>query len=158
MGLFEATAASEGRGTNAPFLQIGHPAIDGADMAERLTSARLPGVAFAPIAFTPRAIPGMASAPRFKNRTIEGIALTLTDPAAFRPVETGVQCLAAFTDRLHSQGENLIADPVAFDRLAGSNALREALRRKIPGADIPGMWEEDIKRFRQNRRKYLIYD
>ena len=42
-GLFEASVASEGRGTDEPFLMLGHPDIDAMAVAGRVNSAGLPG-------------------------------------------------------------------------------------------------------------------
>ena len=63
-GLFEATTASEGRGTDAPFLLLGHPDIDAASVARTLGQANLPGASIARRALSsPRHCPGRHQPP-----------------------------------------------------------------------------------------------
>src|SRR5262245_12394475 len=52
--LLEPTNVSVGRGTDTPFEVIGAPWIDGRKLAEALNNAKLPGVRFAPVRFTPK--------------------------------------------------------------------------------------------------------
>ncbi len=51
--LFEGTALSVGRGSDAPFHQVGAPWLDTTAVLARSRAARLPGVAFLGVTFTP---------------------------------------------------------------------------------------------------------
>ena len=156
-GLFEATVASEGRGTEAPFLLLGHPELDARVIATRLVQSALPGVAAVATRATPRVRPGIATQPRFRDREIGAVRLTITDADAYRPVDTGVHLLAGFADALRGKGLSLVADARAFDRLAGTDRLRTALARGTPAPEIIGGWSPEIARFRERRGAYLIY-
>lgn len=156
-GLFEATTASEGRGTPAPFLTLGHVDADPAAIVSRVSAARLAGVAFEPVRVTPRAIKGVAQSPRFRDREIGAVRLRLTDAMSFAPVETGITLLAAFAEALRSRGTALLADTAFFDKLAGSKRLSQALVRGVSAHDIVGSWLREVAEFRQRRTPYLLY-
>jgi uncharacterized protein YbbC (DUF1343 family) len=156
-GFFEVTAASEGRGTEAPFLLVGHTDIDASAISDRLRAAGLAGVMFEATRFTPRSIPGVASNPRFKGRNVNGIALRIEDASACRPVEVGMHALAAFSEELARHSKiRLVPDSKAF-RLAGTDRLRKALARRTPAADIIAAWQVEVAAFRERRAPYLLY-
>ncbi len=157
MGLFEATVVNEGRGTRRPFLQVGHPATDGARLADRLSSVGLLGVSIESTRFVPRAIAGVATAPRFKGKTVSGIKITVTDQASYLPVETGIHCLAAFAADLAGAAVPLVSDAKAFDRLAGTRRLRDALSAGQSAAEIISSWQGEIGGYQQQRRPFLLY-
>ena len=156
-GLFEATVASEGRGTDAPFLRLGHPDVDARVIAARVAQSALPGVMADATRATPRVLPGIATQPRFRDREIGAVRLTITDVDAYRPVDTGVHLLAAFADALRGKGLSLVTDARGFDRLAGTDRLRLALARGMPAPEIIGGWSAEVARFREQRGAYLIY-
>ena len=130
--LFEGTALSVGRGTDAPFRQVGAPWLDTAAVLTRLRDAHLPGVTFAGVGFTPRQ-PGDR---KFADTTVAGIRLTVTDRKTFDPTRTAVFMLAivrsVHPDRIRIGG--------SFDRLAGGPALREALLRGDNPERIVASW------------------
>jgi uncharacterized protein YbbC (DUF1343 family) len=156
-GLFEATAASEGRGTEAPFLLLAHEAIDATAVAEQVSRRTLPGLTLAPVRVVPRVIPGVATSPRFKDREVPGVRLTITDADAFSPVEAGVHLLEAFARALARRGQTLIPDARAFDRLAGTDRLRLALERGAGAEEIVAGWQVEVRRFDERRQPYLLY-
>ena len=157
-GLFEATVASEGRGTDAPFLLIGHPAVDAAAVARQVSRAALPGVSVAPARVRPRVIPGVATSPRFKGQEIAAVRLVVTDAAPFLPVETGIHLLVAFSDALRAAGAGpLVVDAKAFDRLAGTSRLRAALEDGVRAEAIVASWHGAVARFSARRKAHLIY-
>ncbi|MDX2156035.1 MAG: DUF1343 domain-containing protein [Hyphomicrobiaceae bacterium] len=157
-GLFEATVASEGRGTPEPFLLLGHPAIEGAAVADRVNRSALPGVRIEPRRFRPRALPGVATNPRFRDRDIPGVRLVITDADAFAPVETGVHLLAAFAEALRAKGEApLVNDTKPFNRLAGTGRLAAAIDRGAMADGIVESWSAEVARFRARRARYLLY-
>jgi len=156
-GLFEATTATEGRGTDAPFLTIGHADVDPAPIAARLAAARLAGVRFDPIRVTPRVIPGVATSPRFKGRTIGALRITVAEADAYRPVETGTHILAALAEALRHQGPGLLPGDGFFNKLAGTARLASALSRGTPAPDIIAGWQSEVARFAEQRTPYLLY-
>ena len=157
-GLFEATVASEGRGTAAPFLLLGHPAIDARKVAAQVTAAGLPGVRVEAEKFTPKRIKGIASRPRFADMPIPGVRLTITDAAAFQPVETAVHLLVAFDRQLRAGGTlGLIDKADEFNRIAGTRRLLEFLDRDAGAVEIIAGWQAEVAAFKQARAKYLLY-
>ena len=147
--LFEGTALSVGRGTDAPFRQVGAPWLDTAAVLTRLRKAHLPGVTFAGVGFTPRQ-PGDR---KFADTTVAGIRLTVTDRRIFDPTETAVFMLAI----LRSVHPDRIRIGGSFDRLAGGPTLREALLRGDDPQHIVASWQPGIEAFRIRVRPFLIY-
>lgn len=157
-GLFEATAASEGRGTDAPFLTIGHPSIDAVAIAARLAGVNLPGARLDAVRFTPRPVPGVATAPRFAGREIAGLRLSITDVNRYQPVETGIHLLAAVANDLAARGgTRLVADSKVFNRLAGTARLAEMLGLRQSADAIIASWQDETAAFKARRAPYLIY-
>ncbi|MGE3527461.1 MAG: DUF1343 domain-containing protein, partial [Gemmatimonadales bacterium] len=131
--LFEGTNLSVGRGTNAPFEQIGAPWLDTAAVLSRLRAAGIPGVRFSSVRFTPHA-PGDA---KFADTAVAGIRLDVIDRTAFDPTVTALYLLEAVI-RLHP-GE-FAWRPAHFLRLAGQGDLMARLDRGDPVATIAADW------------------
>jgi uncharacterized protein YbbC (DUF1343 family) len=148
--LFEGTNLSVGRGSDAPFQQVGAPWLDTAAVLATLRSAAPPGVAFHGVGFTP-AQPGDG---KFADTAVRGIRLEVTDRARYDPAATAVHILSAVL--LHHR-ERFAWIPAHFDRLAGTRRLREALEAgESPGA-IVASWGPDLRHFLKRRRAVLIY-
>jgi uncharacterized protein YbbC (DUF1343 family) len=148
--LFEGTALSVGRGSDAPFEQIGAPWLDTAAVLSRLGAARLPGVRFRAVRFTPRT-PGDG---RFADTLVAGIRLVVTDRAVYDPTSVAVHLLGA-VGAIHPDRIGWI--PRHFDRLAGGPDLREALARGTLPASIVAGWQPGLARFREHRVAALLY-
>lgn len=147
--LLEATNATEGRGTEAPFLLLGAPWLSPARLIAAVT---VPGFVLEPATFTPRA---SEAAPDPKHREVEcaGVRVRLTDPAAARPYALGVTLLHA----LRREPEFRWRREGALDWLVGTRKLREALERgdsvqTILAADAPA-----IEAYRRDRAPALLY-
>ena len=154
---FEATAASEGRGTDHPFKLIGTPWADGQALADSLNARDLPGVRFEASQFTPRSIPGASANPKLEGQQLEGIRYVITDASVFRPVATGVHVLHAFYQQAPSK-EQFITRPEWLAKLSGSEQLYEMLKAGYPPRKIVASWEDAVQAFRQERRPYLLYE
>jgi uncharacterized protein YbbC (DUF1343 family) len=148
--LFEGTNLSVGRGSEAPFEQVGAPWLDTARVLARVRAARLPGVRFHAVTFTPRA-PGDG---KYADTALAGIRLELTDRDRYDPTATAVTLLAAVR-AVHPDAFAWI--PAHFDRLAGGPRLREQLDGGVEPAAIVAGWARDLQRFRDRRRAFLIY-
>ena len=148
--LFEGTALSVGRGTDAPFEQIGAPWLDTARVLSRVRGAQLPGVSFAGVTFVPRS-PGDA---RFADTLVAGVRLRVTNRDRYDPVRTGVELLAAVR-ATHPDRIGWI--PAHFDRLAGGPALREALQRTVPVDTIVAGWKPALAGFEARTAAILLY-
>ncbi len=85
--LFEGTNLSVGRGTDAPFQQLGAPWLSADAVCETLATVPLDGVTLEPITFTP-------TLPPYDGVRCHGIRLH-GDPATVRPVAVALQLLTA---------------------------------------------------------------
>jgi uncharacterized protein YbbC (DUF1343 family) len=148
--LFEGTSLSVGRGSDAPFEQIGAPWLDTAAVLQRIRRSNLGGVRFRGVSFTPRR-PGDA---KYADTLVTGVRLEVTDRAIYDPTATAVYLLAA----VHAQHHDRFAwIPAQFDRLAGGPALRETIAAGEDPASIVRSWAPDLDRFRERRRPFLLY-
>jgi len=145
LGLLEGTNLSVGRGTPAPFEQLGAPWIDGDALARSLAADGLGGVAFAPATFSP-------DSSVYRGETCHGVKVAVTDRSAFDPLRTGMAIAVA----LHA------AYPSAWtlDKMAailGSQATLDAVRQGKTAADITRLWDVDLAAFRAKRAPFLLY-
>ena len=153
---FEATAASEGRGTETPFTLLGAPWADGQALAEALNARSLPGVRFEAAAFTPRPIEGMDTEPKLDGQALEGIRYTITDAAAFRPVEAGIHVFHAFYHQAPDVDGFLTRQPW-LARLSGTTRLGTMLAEGAEPETIIAAWQDEVAAFRARSRAYLLY-
>lgn len=148
--LFEGTNLSVGRGSDAPFEQVGAPWLDTLAVLARIRAERLPGVAFSSTAFTPRN-PGDG---KYADTLLAGIRLRVTDRGAYDPTVAAVQLMAAIR-AIHP--DRITWTARQFDRLAGGSSLRTALEAGRPAAEIVAPWADAIRAFELRRRPFLIY-
>ncbi|MFT3668289.1 MAG: DUF1343 domain-containing protein [Pseudoxanthomonas sp.] len=150
MGLLEGTNVSEGRGTTRPFETVGAPWVDAQALAARLNAMDLPGVRFRPTWFTP-------TFSKHAGKACAGVQLHVTDPAAFRPVRTGLAVLKALHDQHPKDFAFLPGEPPFFDRLAGVGDLRAAIVRGDTLEAIEAGWQRELTAFDTLRRQHLLY-
>ena len=148
--LFEGTALSVGRGTQAPFHQIGAPWLDAARLKTEAERAGLAGVRFAPVEFTPSG-PGDQ---KFPGVPLQGLRLIMTDPARYDPLLTAVTLLS-LVQRIHPDRIGFRA--AGFDRLAGGPALREAIQAGQEPRAIVAAWEPALRAWERYRDSDLLY-
>jgi len=147
--LFEGTNLSVGRGTDAPFEQVGAPWIDTTSVLAVLRAAKLPGVTFRGVEFTPRS-PGDG---KYTDTLVAGVRLAITSRADYDPTLTAVYMLSALRTA-HSTA--FAFRPAQFDRLAGPE-LRSEIERGTSLPTIAARWNAELTRFRQWRRRFLLY-
>jgi uncharacterized protein YbbC (DUF1343 family) len=145
VGLLEASNVSVGRGTKQPFEVVGAPFVESARLLARLRAARLPGVRFSAIDFTP-------ARDRHAGEVCHGVKLTVTDRALFRPVRTGLEIAAA----LHAlYGERFELAKVM--KLLGSAAAVDGLRAGTRIAALERAWEPELFAYRERARPFERY-
>ncbi|WP_412060242.1 exo-beta-N-acetylmuramidase NamZ domain-containing protein [Rubrivirga sp. IMCC45206] len=156
--LFEGTTASEGRGTRVPFTHVGSPWADPEALAAELNGADLAGVRFEPATFVPVDLPGQATNPKWEGETVRGVRLVVTDPAAFRPVATGVHVVDAVYRQAPrgAHGAFLKADWLA--KLAGTTRLRRMWLDGRGAAEIVAAWADEAAAFSARSEVYRIYE
>lgn len=145
IGAIEGTNLSVGRGTDAPFEQIGAPWIDGVALADALNARGIPGVRFYPVRFTP-----LSS--RYANEECQGVFIVVTDRLALRPVRVGVE-IAAQLHKMHGATFEL----ESAGRLLGSIDTIARIRAGEDPQTIVATWAADEARWRLLRAKYLLY-
>jgi uncharacterized protein YbbC (DUF1343 family) len=148
--LFEGTALSVGRGTDAPYRQIGAPWLEPAAVLAELRRWRLPGVRFEPVEFTPE----HPADGKYAGIPVKGIRLVLTDERTYDPTITAVALLTAIR-RIHP--DSLRINPRGFDRLAGGPALREAILADRDPEVIAAAWVAPREAWLAHRRPVLLY-
>ena len=148
--LFEGTSLSVGRGTEAPFEQIGAPWLDTTSVLARLGAARLPGVKFRAVSFTPVS-PGDG---KFADTTVNGIRLLLTDRSSYDPTRTAITILSILETL---QPLDLRWNEAHFDRLAGGPSLRLALLAGAAPEAIVAGWSGPLETFLRRRAPFLLY-
>ena len=148
--LVEATNASEGRGSDAPFLLVGAPWVKPDELARDAATA---GFVLEPTAFTPTASPA-APEPKLKDEACRGVRVRVTDAATASPWALGLRLLVALR---RQPGFAWVREGAWLDTLTGTKALRTAIERgdsvdAILAAEAPG-----IARWQRERRASLLY-
>lgn len=135
--LFEGTVVSVGRGTSSPFSVIGHPDY--------------PDHAFS---FVPQRIKGVAESPPHMGKTCYGLNLLSKAGSIYENGRLELQWLLEMYKELPDKAaffNNF------FDKLAGSSELRKQIEAGKSEAEIRQSWQADLSRFKQIRKKYLLY-
>ncbi len=146
IGLLETTNISVGRGTDTPFEVIGAPWIDGPRLAAEMNAARLPGVRFVPIRFTP-------ASSKFKGEPCSGVNIIVTNRSIFQPVRTGLR-IASHLRRVHR--DNWKAD--AFNRLLANKSTFDAVLSGRSVDEIEREYQRGLIQFLVRRKQFLLYD
>lgn len=137
--LFEGTTMSVGRGTDFPFQVFGHPNWRGKQFF-----------------FKPRSIKGVAENPPYRQRNCYGVDLrkiaidSLLNQRQLR-LEYLLEAYRYFAGK-----EKFFTD--FFPMLAGNNRLQKQVEQGMSAAQIRASWQPDLKKFKQQRKKYLLYE
>lgn len=154
---FEATTASEGRGTHQPFRKLGAPWTDGEQLAEELNDRDIPGLRFQAVEFTPESIEGMAVNPKFEDETVQGIRYHILDPDKVEPVLAGLHVLEAFYRQAPEDQRQDFFDAPRMDHLAGTRRMQQMIEDGYSPEEIAESWQADVQAFINQRMPYLLY-
>jgi uncharacterized protein YbbC (DUF1343 family) len=144
--ILQPAGVSVGRGTDAPFEQLGAPWIHSDVLLNSLNAKQIPGVRFTAASFTPN--DGL-----YKGEACGGVKLEISDGAAFDSVRTGLE----IADSLHRLYPERFQITKLMDLLASQTTV-DALIAYQPPASIVASWADDLAQFRTLRAKYLLYD
>ncbi len=154
---FEGTNATEGRGTDDPFVLIGADYLtDHVAVADELNALKLPGVRFDTATRT------IEEGYKFGGKTIPMIHVVVTDRDAVRPVELGIRMLRTFYARHPNEFKwrepsvNAAGRVRSIDRLAGTDQLTLAVQNNTVDALIK-QWDADAVKFAAQVKPYLLY-
>lgn len=151
LGALEGTNISVGRGTPKPFVWYGAPWLDEKGLCEELGRRGLAGVRFAPRRFRPEPQPGLPRYP-YTGEECRGFEVQITDRRTYRPVTAALHVL----DALHRRHPEVFTFGRAPEMI-GRRDIEDALRAGRPPADIARSWQEDLERFLEIRRRFLLY-
>lgn len=134
--LFEGTVLSMGRGTEAPFEIYGHPDMRGYDFC-----------------FTP--VPNASSkTPPHNGVKCYGVDLRgVSDEEVWR---NGVNIEYLVDAYRNLNLGNEFFKPV-FEKLIGVEYVRQMILDGCSAEEIKARWSDDVARFKEQRRKYLLY-
>lgn len=134
---FEATPVSLGRGTDWPFQVYGHPNMKGYDFS-----------------FTPRSVPGAKNPPQL-NKKCYGVDLTgLTYEEIWAKGLNLEYVIDAY--RNLNLGDHFFRS--FFEKLIGVDYVRRMIEEGKSADEIKAMWHDDVEKFREQRRPYLLYE
>jgi uncharacterized protein YbbC (DUF1343 family) len=141
-----------GRAMGLPFQVFGAAGLDGSALCRALNARRFPGAVWHPHVVTLRGANGLA-------RLVTAVRMVVTDPGAFRPIAASVHMVHALQQlrgaaRWWSQPG---ARPDFFDKLYGTNRVREKLQGGAAPAEIVRSWQADLRSFLPTRNAVLLY-
>lgn len=145
IGLLETTNLSVGRGTSQPFEQVGAPYIDAQKLTNELHQAKLVGVRFTPITFTP-------TSSTFAKETCNGVRIEVTQIGDIESVRLGLT-IAATLRRLYPTDWKA----TGMMTLLGNKRALDALVRGESADRIIAQYENDLADFANRRGPFLLY-
>ena len=137
--LFEGTIVSLGRGTDAPFEMYGHPAMSDCSFK-----------------FTPRSVAG-AKNPPLLDQECRGVDLRKVDCESVISEGFTLKYVIDAYRRTGSRGEEFFNTPF-FEKLVGVDYVRQMIIEGRTEAEIRARWAEDVARFCEQRKPYLLYE
>lgn len=136
---------SVGRGTEAPFEQVGADWIRGRELARSLNARQIPGVRVYATRFRP-------TASNFAGKEIEGVRFVITGREEFDSVRFGLEIVWALRKLYPGK-----IDVEANRRLIGNRAVMAAMEAgEDPRTTVSGT-EQQIQAFVAARGPYLLY-
>jgi uncharacterized protein YbbC (DUF1343 family) len=133
---FEATPVSLGRGTAFPFQVYGHPDMKGYDYT-----------------FTPHSMPSAKEPPQ-KDRLCYGVNLSGLPEEEILKKGLDLSYLIDACKNLNS-GDRFFRP--FFEKLIGVDYVRKMILQGKSAGEIRAMWQDDVEKFKQQRRPYLLY-
>lgn len=136
--LFEGTNVSVGRGTDRPFEIYGSPSMNPSKMSFRFTPASMKG----------------ATNPPFLGKECYGEDLAAVD----RLGKFSLQYLLYAYENWTGPKSEFFLPNLFFDKLAGTDKLRNQIITGESEVAIRSSWKADIEKFKTIRKKYLLYE
>ena len=134
---FEGTPVSLGRGTDLPFQIYGHPDMTGYDFS-----------------FTPRSVPAAPNPPQ-KDRLCYGVNLSgLSDEEIWKKGIDLIYVIDSY--RNLNIGDQFFRS--FFELLIGVDYVRPMIKEGKSADEIKAMWKDDVAKFKQQRKPYLLYE
>lgn len=140
---FEGTHVSVGRGTNKQFQQIGAPQLSA-------------GKTFR---FKPVSMEG-AKYPKHENQFCYGDDLSGINVEALHSKlkELDLKFVIEYFQYFDSNNQAFFLENNFFDKLAGTDKLRQQIIQGLTEDQIRATWQDDLAKFKEIRVKYLLYE
>jgi uncharacterized protein YbbC (DUF1343 family) len=144
--LFEGTYLNHGRGTQFPFTVVGAPYLKGK---------------FA-FSFIPKSIKGMSETPLFQDQVCYGLDLRNYDTSNFRKTKMLnlswlIELYKASPQKENFFNSKLSKEMNVIERLVGVADFRQQIIDGKSEKEIRASWEPGLSKYKQMRRKYLLY-
>lgn len=144
--LFEGVYANLGRGTQFPFTVLGAPYYKG----------------IYEFSFKPVGIKGMAETPLFKDQVCYGIDLRNYDTSIFRKtrqinIQWVMELYKASPKKETFFDSKLSNQLLPIERLIGVADFRKQIIAGKSEAEIRASWEPGLSKYKEMRKKYLLY-
>ncbi|MGX5691158.1 exo-beta-N-acetylmuramidase NamZ family protein [Arcticibacter tournemirensis] len=144
--LFEGTIISQGRGTHFPFTVLGNPDLKGKYS----------------FSFTPVSIKGMSETPLHMNKPCYGLDLRKYDinklvKSKQINLKWLIELYAAYPNKEKFFDYKQSKEMGNFDKLAGTTLLKEQIVAGLPETEIRKTWALGLQKFKEIRKKYLLY-
>jgi uncharacterized protein YbbC (DUF1343 family) len=136
---------SVGRGTDAPFEQVGADFVDGRELAAYLNKRLIPGARAYPTSFTPKES-------NFRGKRIEGVRFEITNRELLDATRLGMELAVAV--------QTLYPGKIDFalsKRLIGSDDVARRLAAAEDPRLIQQSYQEALEAFVAKREQYLLY-
>ncbi|MDR1083392.1 MAG: DUF1343 domain-containing protein [Deltaproteobacteria bacterium] len=153
--LWEGTNISEGRGTAKPFLMFGAPFIDPEILAGELRSRKLPGAVFREVWFQP-------TFHKWEGQYCGGLEIHPLNHN-FEPYLTSLTCLEIIL-KFWSRDFRLKEPPYEYeytrrpiDLILGRESIFNELADGRPAREIIEASDRELKKWRRDIKKYLLY-
>lgn len=145
--LFEGIYVNHGRGTKFPFTILGAPYYKGVY----------------DFSFTPTGIKGMAETPIFKDEVCYGIDLRNYDTSIFRKtrqinIQWIMELYKASPRKADFFNSKLSNQMLTIEKLIGVGTFRQQIIDGKSEAEIRASWEPGLSKYKQMRKKYLLYN
>ena len=141
-----------GRGTNLAFRVLGAPWLRAEAFCARMAHQRLEGVTFHPY----RYVAGVAP---YAGKELDGVRLTVTDPARFLPAQVSLAVLQTLAELYGSARvwRHKGVRPEWFDKLYGTDRVRTHMKSGLPLKPLFAEWARKRKGFERARQAALLY-
>lgn len=144
---------SIGVGYTIPFQMFAAQWIDAEKLADRMNALELPGIKFRPIHLKPFYAFG-------QGEHLQGVQVHILDYRKARLSEVQfyiLQELAAMYPDKKAFGPETEKRFDMFDKVCGSNQIRERFSKNYRFDDIKDYWYKDVESFKKLSRKYYLY-
>lgn len=136
---------SVGRGTDAPYEQVGAAWMNGQQLADYLNRRDIPGIRVYPTRLQP-------AASNFSGKEIDGVRFVITDRDAFQSVRFGLELGSAIAKLFPGK-----MDWSANEKLLGDLTILKKLESGEDPAQLERQYAADLQQFRARRADFLLY-